>query len=68
MLRTLLMNSTKKEYVSITADFPTGIGIYLLQLEKNGWNLAHDDIYIMYTRDTHGYQEVNYFIQIQPMR
>jgi hypothetical protein len=42
------MNSTKKQYVNLGSEYPTEIGDYLLQLEKIGWNLRHDYIYVMY--------------------
>ena len=52
------MNSTKKQYVNLGFDFPSEIGRYLLQLEKIGWDLRHDCIYVMYTRDILGYEDV----------
>lgn len=63
MLRTLLINSIRKQYVYLAADFQTEIGNYLFQLEKKGWDLCHDDIYVMYTDCTYGYEDVRYAIQ-----
>ena len=57
------MNSTRKQYVALAADFPTEIGDYLLQLEKSGWDLRHDDIYVIYTDCTYNYEDVRYAIQ-----
>ena len=65
MLRTLLINSTKKQYISLGSEYPTQIGRYLLQLEKIGWDLRHDYIYVMYTRATLGYEDVKDGIQTQ---
>ena len=65
MLRTLLINSTKKQYISLGSEYPTQIGRYLLQLEKIGWDLRHDYIYVMYTRDILDYKDVRDSIQTQ---
>jgi len=45
-LKTCLMNSTKRQYVHIGADYPSKIGEYLLHLEVyNRWDLRRDYIY-----------------------
>ena len=58
-LKTCLMNSTRKQYVNIGADYPSKIGEYLLRLEfYNKWDLRRDDIYISYTMTTFDYKLV----------
>ena len=53
------MNSTKRQYVYIGADYPDKLGSYLLQLEKFcNWNLRLDDIYVRHSISTYGYIDV----------
>ena len=59
ILVTYLMNSTRKEYVNIGADYPSKTGEYLEKLEKySKWNLSHDDIHINYSYSNLGFKDV----------
>lgn len=53
------MNSTRKEYVLIGADYPSKTGEYLEKLEKIvNWNLTHDDIHINFSYSNLGFKDV----------
>jgi len=53
------MNSTRKEYVIIGADFPSKTGEYLEKLEKYAnWNLTHDNIHVNYSYNNFGFKDV----------
>jgi hypothetical protein len=59
ILKTYLMNSTRKEYVLIGADYPSKTGEYLEKLEKIvNWNLTHDDIHINFSYSNLGFKDV----------
>ena len=59
VLVTYLMNSTRKEYVIIGADYPSKTGEYLQKLEKKAkWNLTHDNIHINFSYTNFGYKDV----------
>lgn len=58
-LKTCLMNSTKRQYIHIGADYPSKVGEYLLHLEVyNRWDLRRDYIYISYTLSTYDFLKV----------
>lgn len=58
-MKTLLVNSTKKEYMELGAEYPINTHKYLLSLEKaSNWNLSNDDIYVAFTDTTYGYKQV----------
>jgi hypothetical protein len=46
MYSTNLINETKKEYFIVGNDYPNKIGEILLRLERMGWDLRLDNIYI----------------------
>jgi len=53
------MNSTKKEYMFVGADYPSKIGTFLLILEQSSnWDLRHDTIYISHSTTTYNYKNV----------
>lgn len=57
--KTYLMNSTKREYIYIGADYPSKLGSCLLQLERfSNWNLRLNDIYVRHSISTCGYTDV----------
>lgn len=59
MNQTLLMNSTRRQYMRIGSDFPKKIGTYLLSLEATcGWDLRLDCIYVSHSSSTYGYQDI----------
>jgi hypothetical protein len=48
--KTLLVNSTKKQYMLIGMDYPNKLSYFLLKLEQFcNWDLRLDDIYVHYT-------------------
>ena len=67
MNQTLLMNSTRRQYMRIGSDFPKKIGTYLLSLEATcGWDLRLDCIYVSHSSSTYGYQDVRALISPEP--
>ncbi len=59
LAKTYLMNSTKREYIYIGADYPSKLGSFLLQLERfSNWNLRLNDIYVRHSISTYGYTDV----------
>jgi len=53
------MNSTRKEYVNIGADYPTKTGEYLEKLEKySNWNLKRDDIHVNFSYSNLRFKDV----------
>jgi hypothetical protein len=60
---TYLMNSTKKEYMFVGAEYPSKIGTFLLILEQSSkWDLRHDTIYISHSTTTYDYKNIRDFI------
>lgn len=43
---TCLVNSTRKQFTRIYEYSSEIVGYYLRELEKQGWDLRHDDIYV----------------------
>jgi len=67
MNQTLLMNSTRRQYMRIGSEFPKKIGSYLLTLEVTcGWDLRLDSIYVSHSSMNHGYQDVRALISPEP--
>jgi hypothetical protein len=57
-MKTLLMNSTRHEYIELGLEFPEKVGYYMQRLEKFcHWDLRLDTIYVSYG-STYGYRDV----------
>jgi hypothetical protein len=48
MKATCMVNSSKQEFIYIGADYPAKVAKYLEQLEKMGWDLRLDEIFVSY--------------------
>ena len=57
-LSTYLMNSTRREFVHIGADYPVRTGTYMAALETFGWDLRMDFIYIHHSSTTYDYTDI----------
>jgi hypothetical protein len=58
--KTVLVNSTKKTYIIIGADYPDKTHIYMLKLEqKYCWDLKWDFIYISHSPSVFGFHNIS---------
>ena len=58
-MKTLLMNSTRKEFLHIGTGYPEKLPYYLEKLERDySWDLRLDHIFISYSHTTNNYMLV----------